>query len=185
MTVERNEYEKLSRYGVTLHLLTHDKIELLRYWRNHPKIQQYMNFKEYITPEMQENWFKKIDASGRDFYFIIETEGKEIGCINIQNVNIELGEGEPGIFIWDDDYLGTDIPARASMCLGHFIWDVLRLKRLCIHIMKDNKRAIRYNKLFGYKLEAGQETVENQKYILTFEDAMIYAKRWDRFYNNN
>ena len=41
-------------YGVKLKRLTHDKIELLRQWRNDPKIQQYMIYREEITPEMQE-----------------------------------------------------------------------------------------------------------------------------------
>ncbi len=40
----------LENYGVRLKRLTHDKIELLRQWRNDPKIQQYMFYREYITP---------------------------------------------------------------------------------------------------------------------------------------
>ncbi len=40
----------LENYGVRLKQLTHDKIELLRQWRNDPKIQQYMFYREYITP---------------------------------------------------------------------------------------------------------------------------------------
>ena len=54
---------------------------------------------------MQEKWFQKISTSGRDFYYIIEYQGKEIGCINIRDVDFEKGEGEPGIFIWDDVFL--------------------------------------------------------------------------------
>ena len=48
---------KLEKYGICLEKLTHDKIELVRRWRNHPKIRRYMEFREEITPEMQEKWF--------------------------------------------------------------------------------------------------------------------------------
>ena len=60
--------------------LTHDKIEMLRQWRNDPKIQQHMFYREYITPEMQERWFANLDQH-TNFYFIVEYDGKEIGLI--------------------------------------------------------------------------------------------------------
>ena len=60
---------------------------------------------------------------------------------------------------------------RASLCMHDFIWDVLKLEKLQIHVMRDNKRAIKFNLLKGYKLEEGQENVFNQLYTLTKEDA--------------
>lgn len=179
--MELKDYETLSNYGVTLRLLTHDKIEMLRQWRNHPKIQKYMEYRDEITPEMQERWFQRISTSGKDFYYIIEYKGRDIGCINIRDVNFEKGEGEPGIFIWDDECWGTDIPARASFCMADFVWDVLNLKREIIHVLKDNKKAQQYNKQKGFKLYPGQEGVYNQKYVLTAEDAAKKNKRLKAF----
>ena len=92
----------LTGYGVTLRRLTHDKIEKLRQWRNDPKIQQYMNYREYITSEMQERWFQTIN-NDNNLYFIIEYEGKEVGIINIKDIDYENKRGERGIFIYDDD----------------------------------------------------------------------------------
>lgn len=158
-------------YGVTLRRLTEDKIELVRRWRNDPKIQQYMEYREYITEEMQRAWFHRID-NDHNFYFIIEYEGKEIGLINIRDVDYDLKTGEPGIFIWDDEYLNTEVPMRASFCLGDFVWDTLKLDSQHIHVLKSNKRAINVNKFFGYQLKSGQDNVENQEYILTRERMM-------------
>lgn len=39
---------QLNGYGITMRRLTKDKIELLRQWRNDPKIRQYMIYQEYI-----------------------------------------------------------------------------------------------------------------------------------------
>lgn len=177
MNYERQKIERIEKYGVTLKLLTHDKIEMLRQWRNDPDIQKCMEFRTYITPEMQEAWFAKIDNSGRDFYFIIEFEGKDVGCINLKNVDYEKKEGEPGIFIYNKDYIGTDVPTRASLCLGYLAWDLLHLEREYIHVLSDNKRAIRYNKLLGFKLADSQERTYSQLYILTREDADKSIKR--------
>lgn len=141
----------LEGYGVTLRRLTHDKIEMLRQWRNDPKIQQYMFYRDYITPEMQERWFAKMDKKC-NFYFIIEYEGKEVGCVNIKDINWETKTGEPGIFIYDDEYLNGDVSIRASFVLTDFVFITLGLVLLKGHILPDNKRAVRFNKALGYSI---------------------------------
>lgn len=144
----------LTGYGVILHRLTHDKIEMLRQWRNDPKIQQYMIYREYITPEMQEAWFQKIN-NDHNFYFIIEYEGKEVGMINIKDVDYEKKTGEPGIFIYDDDLWNSDVGMRASFCFGDFVWDILGLESMYIHVVASNKRALEYNLFLGYEVLKG------------------------------
>lgn len=160
------DIQPITKYGVTLRPLTHDKIEMVRQWRNDPKIQQYMEYREEITPEMQEKWFQKISTSGRDFYFIIEVEGKEIGLINVKDVDFNKKEGEPGIFIWDDIYIETDVPMRASFCFLYFVWEILKLEKLIAHVLSDNPRAIRMNKGLGYSICDDQDCIYNQKYTL-------------------
>ena len=169
----------LEGYGVKLHRLTEEKIELLRIWRNDPKIQQYMGYREHITPEMQNAWFKRIN-NDNNYYFIIEYEGKEIGCINIKDIDYEKKTGEPGIFIWDDEYLNTDVPMRASFCQGDFIWNTLKLDSLHIHILKSNTRAIKQNLFWGYKLQPNQDDLELQEYVLTREGMLRNVKKTDR-----
>lgn len=150
----------LTGYGVTLRRLTHDKIEMLRQWRNDPKIQQYMIYREYITPEMQETWFQKIN-NDHNFYFIIEYEGREVGMINIKDVDYEKKTGEPGQFIYDDGLWNSDVAMRASLCFGDFAWDILGLESMYIHVVASNKRALQYNLLFGYEVVPGYENAEN------------------------
>ena len=87
---------KLEKYGIILKRLTYDKIELVRNWRNDPKISQYMEFRDYITLEMQEKWFQKIN-NDNNFFFIIEYEGKEIGIANIKDIEYKEKTGEAGI----------------------------------------------------------------------------------------
>lgn len=146
----------LTGYGVTLRRLTHDKIEMLRQWRNDPKIQQYMVYREYITPEMQERWFEKIN-NDNNFYFIIEYEGREVGMINIKDVDYEKKTGEPGIFIYADELWNSDVGMRASFCFGDFVWGTLGLESMYIHVVASNKRALEYNLFLGYEVQSGYE----------------------------
>ena len=98
--------KSIKKYGVTLEKLTHQKIEIVRQWRNDPKIDKYMEFHEEITPQMQENWFNRIN-NDNNLYYIIQYEGNDIGLINIKDLNDELTEGESGCFIYEDKYLNA------------------------------------------------------------------------------
>lgn len=157
---------RLAKYGVSLNKLTEDKLEMIRDWRNDPKISQYMDYKEYITPEMQLNWFRKIDNEN-NYYFIIEYKKAEIGLINIKDIDYKLKLGEAGIYIYSDEWLNSTVSFQASLCLYDFCFETLGLELIVAHILKDNKRAIRFNKIFGYELLENQEYVINQLYTLS------------------
>lgn len=175
----------LTGYGVTLRRVTHDKIEMLRQWRNDPKIQQYMFSQNYITQEMQEAWFKRIN-NDNNLHFIIEFENKEIGSINIQHVDYINKNGEPGVYIYDDEYLNSDIAYRAHLVLFDYIYETMHLDFTYSNIQKDNIRAIRFAKFLGSK-EISTETNEIRRLVLTKEDyygnpnRTHFLKRWNHF----
>lgn len=169
------DIQPITKYGVTLRPLTHDKIEMVRQWRNDPKIQQYMEYREEITLEMQEKWFQKINASGRDFYFIIEYNGDEIGLINMKDFNERMTEGEAGVFIYADKYLNTDIAYRAHIAMFDYFFENRGLEKFISHILISNVRARRFAQFLGAKLCGNQEGVENQRYETTKEE----------YYNNS
>lgn len=166
---------ELTNYGITLQRLTEDKIELVRTWRNDPKIQQFMEFRDYITPEMQISWFKRINNE-HNYYFIVVWNNKEIGLANIKDIDYIEGSAETGLFLYDDLYWNSDVAVRAVLCMNDFMWDNLSLKKSVIHVMKNNIRAIQFNKYLGYRLEDGQEEKTNQKYVLDVATAKANKK---------
>ena len=169
--------ENISKYGVTLKLLTHDKIEMVRQWRNDPKIQQYMEYREEISPEMQEKWYQKISNSGRDYYFIISYKGEDVGLINMKDFNEDMTEAEAGVFIYDDKYLNTDLSYRAHIVMLDYFYQERELEYTISHILKTNHRAQRFALFLGSKLCDGQDDVENQKYIMNKEDYLNNKNR--------
>lgn len=172
----------LTGYGVTLRRLTHDKIEMMRQWRNNPKIQQYMVYRETITPEMQEKWFLKIN-NDFNFYFIIEYKGREVGMTNIKDIDYEKKTGEPGIFIYADDLLNSDVGMRASLCLNDFIWNTLCLDSIYCHVVASNKRALQYNFLFGYEIDPSHSNEDFLRLLLNREKAMNPSSKLTRIIN--
>lgn len=176
----------LTNYGVTLRRLTHDKIEMLRQWRNDPKIQQHMFYRQEITPEMQERWFANLDQQ-TNFYFIIEYEEKEIGLINVKNVDYEKKNGESGVFIYDDKYLNTDVAYRAHLVMFDYMYEVLKLDYTYSQMRCDNSRALRFAQFLGGEIvEEKESTVYCELYAKDYlmnKNRKQFLKRWN-YYNN-
>jgi UDP-4-amino-4,6-dideoxy-N-acetyl-beta-L-altrosamine N-acetyltransferase len=167
---------KLTKYGITLSRLKEKDIELLRQWRNSPQINQFMEYRGNISPEMQRDWFRSVDNFD-NFYFIIEYEGKKIGLINSSHIEWDTVSSEGGIFLWDEQYYETFVPVWASLCLLETTYFVLGAGKSTIKTLKDNERAKKLNIHLGYELQPGQEDVYNQIYLLTRESFTRHAHK--------
>lgn len=157
---------KYTRFGITIERLKERDIELVRQWRNAPHIAERHEYREHITPEMQQNWFASVNNLN-NFYFIIHYKGEKIGVINVKNINWETRELESGIFIPDQQYWDTFVPSVVSVMMTDLFFKVFGWDHYYAHILKNNTRAIQYNKALGYQLCDNQEDKENQLYILT------------------
>lgn len=169
----------LEQYGVKLIRLQEEDIELVRHWRNQSEISNFMEYRNHITEEAQKVWFASVNNK-HNYYFIIEYENKKIGLINAKNYQPEIGFGEGGIFIWDKEYINSFAAVFSSLCLLNFVSFLKICKKSRIRILKNNERAIHYNKLLGYKLLPGQDDMANQLYELDFEDYKTQGEKLNR-----
>lgn len=167
---------RLVKYGITLNRLRENDIEMVRHWRNSPQINQFMEYREFITPEMQQEWFRSVNNFD-NFYFIIEYQQKEIGLINSSHVEWDTVSSEGGIFLWDEQYYETFVPVWASLCLLETTYFVLGAGKSVIKTLSDNERAKKLNTHLGYELMEGQEDVYNQCYLLTSESFTRHAHK--------
>jgi RimJ/RimL family protein N-acetyltransferase len=135
-----------------------------------------MSYREHITEEMQIAWYNRIN-NDQNYYFIVEWQGRSVGLINIKDIIEVEKSGEGGVFFWDDECLNSDIPPRASLAIFDFAYETLGLKFLWAHVLRSNARAIRYNEHMGFKLQTGQEDVENQLYRQTRENYFRWRDR--------
>lgn len=143
----------IEHYGIRLKRLTKEKIELVRTWRNDAKIQQHMFFNQTITASMQEQWFQTINTVNNHF-FIIEYCGHEVGLIHASNIDFTLQIAEAGLFIYNEQYWGTDVPVRASLAMLDFFFHHQLIERFEAKTKLENKAAILYNAQLGFVQKA-------------------------------
>jgi RimJ/RimL family protein N-acetyltransferase len=167
---------KLSKYSIVLRRLRLEDIELVRQWRNSSQINQFMEYREQISPEKQLEWYRSVD-NFENFYYIIHFEGKDIGLINSSNIDWETVSSEGGIFLWDEQYYETFVPVWASLCLLETSYFILNAGKSYIKTLTDNERAKKLNTHLGYVLQPGQEGVYNQEYVMTAASFRLQASR--------
>ena len=159
----------VEQYGVKYTRVREEHIELIRYWRNQPFIRDTMQFREYITPEMQKAWFDKINNK-YNYYFIIEVEGKKIGLINCKDTEPNTRVAEGGIFLWDKEFWGTPIPGFAALTMLQCVFEIFKSgDASVVTVSKANARALAFNKRLGYQVSGETQDGEFLKLILTRE----------------
>lgn len=165
----------ISKYNIRFTRLKQEDIEIVREWRNHPSITKYMVYREHITPEMQQKWFESINNI-YNLYFIIEYKGKKIGLINGKDINWGDKTMETGIFIWSKYYRKTHIPTLCTMIfaeLGVAVWDL----KPRATILRNNERALKYNKMLGFKVIEDDPDKEYVKLAMDKKSMGFVAKR--------
>lgn len=159
----------VEQYGLRYIRVSEQDLELIRYWRNKDFIRDTMQFREYITPEMQKKWFQKINNK-YNYYFIIEADNQKIGLLNYKDPAPNTKTAEGGIFIWEQDYWGTPIPVLASLTMLECMYEVLNLSdNSMVTVAKNNKRALTFNKMLGYEIFDTYKNDLFYKLILTKE----------------
>lgn len=170
----------LKQYDVRLIRLQKEDLELVRSWRNSAHIQNKMIYRDYVTEEMQQAWYKTINNPS-NYYFIIEFNSTKVGLINAKNFDDRQGFGEGGIFIGNPEYEHSFAAVYASLCLLNFVFYMLDgINKSRIRILKSNYRAIQYNKLLGYEWIEDTSDGLNEIYELTKENYLIKGLRLNK-----
>lgn len=167
---------RISRYGITLERLTADTIEMVRQWRNDRKIMRFMFYKGEITPAMQQEWFQSINNE-QNFFFLIYLDETPVGLINISSIDWENKTAYTGLFIYDDTYLGTDVPVMASLAMLDVFFLIFDLQLVYAKVKGSNKVAHNYNTSLGFSRTKKIEYGLGYEYLLQKEIYLLEAKK--------
>lgn len=153
---------EFQRYGISLSHLVEADIEMVRQWRNDPKISKLMLDKSYISEESQKVWFKRMLMDKSEKYFLAFFKGKPIGVASLIKIDPETGTAEPGMYIYDDDFINNIVPFCVAFALNDFAFEKLKLTRLFGKIYLDNEQSIRFHQASGYQFDSIDEKKDLQ-----------------------
>lgn len=156
---------RIKKYGIELKRLTENELEQVRSWRNADHVRLNMAYQEIISTEQQQAWFKQLDVN-RNYYFLIQSDDKALGVVNLKDIDLEAKTAEAGIFIGETEYLNTLTPILATVAIMEFAFEELELKALKAKIARDNEKAILFNKRLGY-VKAKEDLESDYEYYTT------------------
>jgi UDP-4-amino-4,6-dideoxy-N-acetyl-beta-L-altrosamine N-acetyltransferase len=174
----------IHNYNTTFRRIEKTDLETIRYWRNSIEINQFMEYREYITPEMQLKWFENINNLN-NHYFIIEYASQTIGLVNCKDMNLPERKFEVGIYIFDTNFRNDIIFPISSLVICEAFVDFFNINIIETHVLKTNETFSKMLLKLGYKLRSDQEGLFNQKYFIenpelskTFNYLRSYLSKW-------
>lgn len=165
-----NHNYSIEQNNVILKPLSINDIQKLRIWRNNPENTKYLRQIPYITEEMQITWFKKYLENNDEYCFAIFSKelNKVVGSVslyNFTNNQAELGK----LLIGDHEAHGKKIGYNAVVAARNLAINKLHLKKVILHVYKDNKGAFKIYKSAGFKV-IQEKLIENKiEYLMESE----------------
>jgi UDP-4-amino-4,6-dideoxy-N-acetyl-beta-L-altrosamine N-acetyltransferase len=150
-------YHKKIIKMVTLKRLKEKHLELVRSWRNNPKIQQYMYSSNYISEEDQIKWFNSIKNDHTKLYYVIHYDDIPVGVVNLTNIDIINKKCSWGLYIGDMSFRGKGIASAVEQKIFHKVFNKIKLNRLEGEVFADNTNVIKLHEKNGFKKEGYHE----------------------------
>lgn len=154
-------------------------------WRNLQSVKNNLFSQAVLRPEEHMAYFNNIVQTGKCAQFIIvideKTGQKDIGTIFIKNIDHENHKGEYGIFIGEESARGNGYAKAATALIIEFAFKELKLNRVYLQVMEDNKNAIRVYENAGFIKEGimREAFLKNDKYINIIMMSLLKCD-WER-----
>ena len=123
----------IEAYNIRLEKIKKEDIELIRKWRNYNHVRKYMEYKNFITKEMQKEWYVS-NNNNNNMYFIICYNNDNTGVINAKNIDWEHKSFEIGLFLSYEKIQISIIPILAILCFLDAFFLIFDFKKIISYI---------------------------------------------------
>ena len=148
-----NHMLKVKYKNTLLRPIEEKDLEPLRIWRNETKT-HFLRQLDYITPEMQSEWFKKNNADESCYMFAIEEIrdlNRLVGSVALYNINGDTCECGR-ILIGDNEAHGRGIGYLAITLVLYLGFEKLGLNKIIADVYADNIPARKNNTKAGFEI---------------------------------
>lgn len=149
-----SELPIIKREDITLRPITIKDTDLIVRWRNNPYVKERFLFRDDFTINLHETWMKTKIPNGEVVQYIIEKEDVgPIGSVYFRDLDYIFHSGEFGIFIGVDEMRGRGYGSLAAKSFVDFGFSFLKLHRISLRLLEDNKAAYQSYLSVGFQKE--------------------------------
>ncbi|MCY2686955.1 UDP-4-amino-4,6-dideoxy-N-acetyl-beta-L-altrosamine N-acetyltransferase [Salinimicrobium sp. TH3] len=128
-------------------------LEMIRQWRNSPEVGQYMYTDNEISAVQQKKWFDKISLEENSRYWVIEFQKKKLGLVYLVHIDFKHSKCFWGFYLGDTSIRGKGIGAKVEYKVLEYVFEELKLNKLCGEVLSFNEKVIKMHEKFGFKQE--------------------------------
>ena len=128
-------------------------LELIRQWRNSPEVGQYMYTDAEISVDQQKAWYDKIWSEENSRYWLIEYKKKKLGLVYLIDIDLFHSKCFWGFYLGDTSIRGKGIGGKVEYNVLKYVFEELKLNKLCGEVLSFNKKVIKMHEKFGFKQE--------------------------------
>ena len=142
--------------GIYLRPITYEDTDNIVAWRNSDAVRKNFIYQALFTKEGHENWMRTMVETGKVVQMIFcETEGdRPVGSVFVRDIDRTHNKGEYGIFIGAEGCRGRGLGTAAAKLMIAYAFEELKLHRLFLRALADNKQAIGSYEKAGFVQEA-------------------------------
>ena len=127
------------------------ELELMRSWRNELSVRTNMYTTHEISEDEHLSWWKSIEDSKRQRYFMYEHAGTPIGIVGFMGIDQTSQNSSWAFYASPKAPRGTG--SRMEVLALNYAFDQLALHKLCCEVLAFNNPVIKLHEKFGFKIE--------------------------------
>ncbi len=127
--------------------------EKVRAWRNDPGIRKYMYTDHEITVEEHGAWFARTLKDPTCKYWIIVCDAQDAGVLCLFNIDLKNRHCFWGFYAVGAVVRGKGVGNFAEFSVLRYVFEELKLQKLCCEVLAFNQAVINMHKKFGFMQE--------------------------------
>ena len=152
---EERELEQVEGERIVLRELVRDDVDGMALWPRFIEPDLLWANLELTSSRERDAWYERSRGnSTRRRFTMLDRTGRVIGTIGLRNIDFRFGEGTLGIIINAAD-VSKGYGADAIICLVHYAFQRLGLRKVFLDVANGNERAFRCYCRVGF-VETGQ-----------------------------
>jgi hypothetical protein len=142
-------YIALKRFGLCLHQLRPNDLEVVREGRNKPDVRLNHFHQDIIAQEEHQRWYDKI-STGRDYYLVVSRGNRTVGLLYLKDITAGMASGHLGMFFWEEKSLNTRTRMLAPLIFADFFFYTAGLQVMDAIVHPKNTLTIDMSRFFGF-----------------------------------
>jgi UDP-4-amino-4,6-dideoxy-N-acetyl-beta-L-altrosamine N-acetyltransferase len=155
-----------------------DDLQQIMDWRMKPEVTKFMYTDPVLTLEGQQKWFDYIQKDQTTMHWLIMIDDVKIGLINLYDIDYKNKRCSWAYYIGDTSFRGRGIATTLECNIYDYVFDVLKLNKLCCEVFAFNEKVIAIHEKFGSVVEGKytQHIYKDNQYYDVVHMAITKAK---------